>query len=47
MKLITNEQQDQLLANGHAVLDAIRAGIALDPTPLVKLNPPTGSPSGC
>jgi hypothetical protein len=42
MKLITNEQQDQLLANGRAVLDAIRAGIAVDPTPLVKLHTPDG-----
>jgi hypothetical protein len=28
MNLITNEQQDELLANGRAVMDAIRAGIA-------------------
>ena len=42
MKLITNEQQDQLLANGRAVLDAIRAGIAVDPAPIVKLHTPDG-----
>ena len=42
MKLITNEQQEQLLANGRAVLDAIRAGIAVDPTPLVRLHNPDG-----
>jgi len=42
MKIITNEQHEQLLANGRAVLDAIRAGIAVDPTPLVKLHTPDG-----
>jgi DUF2958 family protein len=40
MKLITNEQQDQLLANGLAILDAIRAGIAIDPRPVFKLHTP-------
>jgi hypothetical protein len=42
MKLITNEQQDQLLANGRAVMDAIRAGSPLIPRPLVKLYTPDG-----
>ena len=37
MKLITDEQRTQLLANGRAAREARDAKIELDPTPVVKL----------
>jgi len=40
MKLITEAQHTQLLANGHAARDAARAGIEFDPKPVVKIITP-------
>jgi hypothetical protein len=40
MKLITTEQQTQLLANGWLARLANRAGSAFDPQPVVKLISP-------
>src|ERR1700722_1698141 len=37
MKLITDEQRTQLLANGRAAREARPTNIDLDPTPVVKL----------
>jgi hypothetical protein len=37
MKLITDEQHNQLLANGLAAREAARAGRDIDPIPVVKL----------
>jgi hypothetical protein len=40
MKLITEAQHNQLLANGHAARDAASAGIAFNPKPVVKIVTP-------
>jgi hypothetical protein len=37
MKLITDEQYTQLLANGRAAREAARTGCDIDPIPVVKL----------
>jgi hypothetical protein len=42
MKLITTEQHTQLLANGHAALEAARADRDIDLIPVVKLFTPGG-----
>ena len=47
MKLITNEQQDQLLAKGAPSSTLFGPGSPLIPRPSSNSIPPTGSPSGC
>jgi Protein of unknown function (DUF2958) len=40
MKLITETQHTELLANGYAAREAGRAGLDIDPKPVVKLFTP-------
>ena len=42
MKLLTDQQRTQLLANGRAAREAQRAGANFDPKPVVKFYIPDG-----
>jgi hypothetical protein len=42
MKLLTDEQRAQLLANGHAARQARERGADIDPPPVVKFYIPDG-----
>jgi hypothetical protein len=42
MKLLTQQQRAQLLANGHAARQAHEKGTDIDPRPVVKLYIPDG-----
>ena len=42
MKLLTDSQRAQLLANGHAARQAHQQGADIDPKPVVKLYIPDG-----